>query len=195
MTKDKSKIYFRFLLIIIGIFLICFGAGSFYIHSKEVKNIHTTDKESLNAYFKVTKNDEKNNNNLISYMAILDIPKIGLKQGIPFPNSKENNVDRNIMISSESAMPDKENGLIVLSSHSGNSSISYFKNLYKLNIGDSMKIHYNQKIYQYVIDDIYEVDKKGEISVKRDLSKNTVVLVTCTKGSKKMQTVYVAYQK
>ena len=43
----------------------------------------------------------------------------------------------------------KEKGNVILASHSGTSSISYFKNLYKLSIGDEAKIFYKGNVYYF----------------------------------------------
>lgn len=200
MIKNKNNKTFKLIFIFIGVLLIIFGIISLFAHNKEVKTIYKVDDNSLNAYFNSQENtssgySDNSNSNIIKYIAVLEIPKINLKQGIPYPNSKDNNVDRNIMITENSSLPDKENGLMVLASHSGNSAISYFKSLYKLAKGDTFKIHYNNNIYEYEINNIYEIQKNGTLNVKRDTSKNTVILITCTKNNNKTQTVYVAYRK
>lgn len=200
MIKNKNNKIFKLIFIFIGILLIIFGAVSLFAHNGEIKTIYKVDDDSLNAYFKGQENissryADDSNNNIIKYIAVLEIPKINLKQGIPYPNSKDNNVNRNIMITKNSSFPDKEKGLMILASHSGNSAISYFKNLYKLSKGDTLKIHYNNNIYEYKINDIYEIKKNGTLNVRIDTSKNTVILITCTKNNNKTQTVYVAYRK
>lgn len=196
MIKNKNNKIFIF----IGVLLIIFGGISLFTHNREIKTIYKVNNDSLKAYFNSQENtqsgySDNSNSNIIKYIAVLEIPKINLKQGIPYPNSKDNNVNRNIMITKNSSLPDNKKGLMVLASHSGNSAISYFKNLYKLTKGDKFKIHYNNNIYEYEINNIYEIQKNGTLNIKRDISKNTVILITCTKNNNKTQTVYVAYRK
>ena len=100
-------------------------------------------------------------------------------------------VSRNIYIVPESDYPDKEGGNFILASHSGTSSISYFRNLYKLTLGDKVDITYNNKNYTYVITNIYTDLKDGDVAIKRDKSKTTLTLITCTKGDKTTQTIYI----
>ena len=85
------------------------------------------------------------------YIGYLQIDKVNLRQGLVSKNSYYNNVNRNIQILKQSSMPDKEKGNVILASHSGTSSISYFKNLYKLNLGDEAKIYYKNNVYLYKI--------------------------------------------
>ena len=58
---------------------------------------------------------------------ILDIPKIDLKKGIYSKESFKNNVDQNVTILNESLLPSE--GTVILAAHSGNSSVSFFRNL------------------------------------------------------------------
>ena len=125
------------------------------------------------------------------YIAYLEIEKVNLRQGLVSKNSYYNNVNRNIQIIKVSDYPDKEKGNTILAAHSGNSSISYFKNLYKLVIGDSAKIYYKNYIYNYKIVDIYRVPKTGSVRINRDTTKTCLTLITCTRGSKTEQTVYI----
>ncbi len=122
---------------------------------------------------------------------ILEIPLINLKQEF-YPNDKiKNDVNKNIEVISGSSMPEG-NGNLILASHSGNSSISYFKNLDKLKINDIAYIHYKNKRYKYIIKDIYDVLKTGYVTIKRDKTKQTLTLITCKKNTN-MQTVYIGY--
>lgn len=198
--KNNWKKLVIALLLMVSVFLLTFGLKIFITHEEKVKNIHEIDKESLNAYFKSesasqTTSTIKPNKKIINYMAVIEIPKINLKQGIPYPNTQDNNVERNIEIINGSSTPKEENGVFILASHSGNSAISYFKDLYKLNKDDSFNIYYDGHKYTYFISDIYKIDKTGKLSIKRDVTKKAVVLVTCTKNSDTKQTVYIAYER
>ena len=79
------------------------------------------------------------------YIAILRIPKINLKRGLVAKDSNYNNIRYNIMIHEESDSPDDEGGNVILVAHSGSASMSYFRYLYKLNLGDKIYLDYNNK--------------------------------------------------
>lgn len=125
------------------------------------------------------------------YVGNISIPKIDLKRGFVSKDSKYNNVNRNIYIVPESDYPDKEGGNFILASHSGTSSISFFKNLYKLTLGDKVDITYNNKNYTYIITNIYTDLKDGDVAIKRNKNKTTLTLITCTRGDKTTQTIYI----
>ncbi len=125
------------------------------------------------------------------YIGILEIPKINLTQGFVDKNSKYNNVDYNLQIIKPSSYPDVDRGNFIIASHSGSSSISYFKHLYKINQGDKVYVHYNNVKYTYEVVKIYKEPKNGYINVYRDITKTTLTLITCTKNDNTTQTVYI----
>lgn len=127
------------------------------------------------------------------YLGILTIDKLNLNQGFYDKSNPNNNVSKNITFLDSSNYPDEQNGNVILVSHSGTSSIAYFKNLYKLNVGDIAKIDYKGKIYTYKIDDIYKENKDGSVTIYRDTNRNTLTMITCTKNDNTKQTIYIAY--
>lgn len=127
-----------------------------------------------------------------SYIAVLEIPEIGLKKGMYDIGSRYNTVSRNVSILSPSDYPDVEGGNFVLAAHSGNGYLSFFRNLYKLDTGAYAYIYYNDVKYTYRISYIYTQSKTGTINVYRPYGKTTLMLITCTKDDESTQTVYVA---
>lgn len=125
------------------------------------------------------------------YVGVLKIPKINLERGFYEKNSSLNNVDYNILFHSVSDYPDKINGNVILASHSGSSSISYFKSLYLLELGDIAYITYNNKTYTYKLVNIYYEEKDGDVAIYRDKNKSVLTLITCTKNDNTKQTVYI----
>ena len=125
------------------------------------------------------------------YIGTLEIPKINLSKGFTDINSKYNTVNKNIQVVETSTYPDVDKGNFIIAAHSGTSYLAYFKNLYKLAIGDKAYVNYNNKRYTYQIVNIYEQAKTGQIAIYRDTNKTTMTLVTCTKDSKTKQTVYI----
>ena len=70
-----------------------------------------------------------------------------------------------------------------------------FKNLYKMQEGNEIYIYYSGMKYVYILNNIYDVNKTGEVEIKRDFNKNTLTLITCTKDSDTKQTIYISYLK
>lgn len=120
-----------------------------------------------------------------NYFAIIEIPKLNLKKELYHKSDKKNDVNKNILVHESSEFPKK----IILASHSGNGSHAYFKNLYKLKVQDTINIYYQNKIYEYQINEIENQSKTGELYLKESNSEN-LVLITCTKNNNKEQTIY-----
>lgn len=140
--------------------------------------------------------DNKQENKPITpnYIGILEIPKINLKRGFYNLDSRYNSVDYNVTVINGSTFPGVENNNLILAAHSGDCTICYFENLYKLNLNDVAYINYNNYKYEYKIVDIYEVEKDGTVPIYRDYSKNVLTLITCTRNSNTKQTVYILEQ-
>ena len=129
------------------------------------------------------------------YLGILEIPKLNLKQGFYNIDSKNNDVNKSVMLLKNSVMPDNVNSTIILAAHSGNSYVGYFKNLDKLNIEDKINIYYQKNKYQYTVTNIYELDKNGHILVDKNIHENILVLTTCSKNEEKQLVVYAKLLK
>ncbi len=126
------------------------------------------------------------------YLGVLEIRKIGLKRGFYNVGNRYNDIKYNVTMVGGSDLPDVPNGNLILMAHSGDSYISYFAYLYKLNIGDECVVTYNNRQYHYTIVNIYDVIKNGVVTIKRDRGKNTLTMITCTKDNDSLQTVYIA---
>ena len=124
------------------------------------------------------------------YIGVLEIKRINLTRGFYSKNSRLNNVNKNIQILSSSDMPDIENGNVIIASHSGNSSISFFRNLPKLIVDDNAIIYYQGKTYTYKLVNNYEIEKNGTANIRRNINKNSLTLITCKHNSNK-QLVYI----
>ena len=158
-----------------------------------VQNTETSSNEISNNNSNNQTNTRKSSPIKMDYIAYLEIPKINLKQGLVSMNSKYNNVDQNIQIIKSSTYPDVKNGNLILAAHSGTSYISYFKNLYSVEIGDISHVTYKNIEYTYKIDSIYTVPKNGNLPIYRDMAKSTLTLITCTKDDDATQTIYIGY--
>ena len=136
-------------------------------------------------FIEESKNEVTENKIEPNYIAVIKIPKIGLEKGLSSKNSYWNNVNRNIQILSESDMPDEEKGNVILASHSGNSSVSYFRKLNRLQNDDIVSVFYNGKEYKYKMVNSYEIDKNGYAHIFRNAEKNTLTLITCKSNTDK----------
>ena len=125
----------------------------------------------------------------VNYIAVIKIPKIGLEKGLASKDSYWNNVNRNIEILSESDMPDVEKGNVILAGHSGNSGVSYFRKLNKLQIDDKVSISYNGKEYVYKMVNSYEIEKNGYAHILRNAEKTTLTMITCKHNTNKQLVV------
>lgn len=230
---EKVKSYRNFVLLSIGIILICLSFSLiFYERYQFIKNrifvdialqkynesqlndedipevdsnenqkveIDTEYVEDDNVNIDDDKVEEDNNSSIDNssnipqkeYIGFLKIDKINLNVGLVSKKSYYNNVNRNVEILEASDYPNVVNGNFILASHSGTSKISYFKHLYKLQLNDIASIYYQEYIYHYKIVDIYNVPKTGRLEIKRNPEKTVMTLITCTKDSKTLQTVYI----
>lgn len=125
------------------------------------------------------------------YIGYLEVPKVNLKKGFLDINSKYNTIDYNVTVVRTSVFPNVKNGNFILSAHSGNAAISYFRNLYKLGKNDVANVYYKRKKYSYKLVKRYDVAKNGKLSIYRNYNKTTLTLITCTKDNKKSQTIYI----
>lgn len=204
MFQRKNKNIKNYLLLGSSLIIICSAFIFSYYHisnyidkKEEEKNIEEFIQTKINnedepkEEIKEESNKEKSNNN-INYLAVIEIPKINLRKGLYNVNSSNNNVNRNIEILKESNMPDYQNGNFILASHSGYGSIAYFRNLNKLSINDEVYIYYSGKKYIYKVSDVYEIEKTGKTSIKRDRNKSTLTMFTC-KGNTNKQIVVISY--
>ena len=123
LTKSRLLKVGSLLLIIIGIgIIVCKYFYEYNLEQEETTKIdiflnEQTDVEnetsSLASSFS-NKNEKSNSQSNEDFIAVLEIPKIDLKKGIYSINSKNNNVDKNIMLLNESDMPDVINGNFIL---------------------------------------------------------------------------------
>lgn len=184
-----------------GSFLIILGV--ILPLSKELYN-YTLDKQEENQveYFfenhekDIDKQDtqqKKNESNITyNYIAVLEIPTINLKRGLVSKTDKNNNVNKNIKILKESDMPDVENGNFILAGHSGNSRVSFFKNLNKVKENDLIFIYYKSIKYTYKVVHTHLEVRDGDIEIVRNKNKSSLTLTTCSQEKKGNQIVIIS---
>lgn len=126
-----------------------------------------------------------------SFIAVLKIPKINLTKGIININSKDNNVNKNIE-TIKYIPPNKNNSIIVLAAHSGNSKVSYFKDINSLQEKDLLYLYTDKEIYVYEITQKYQIEKTGKITIN-DIKKQ-LILTTCNMAKKNKQLIIISIQ-
>ncbi len=205
--KTKNNNQRKGQLLIVGSFLIIIGIGILggkivnnYLDKKQEQDLINDFYEQQEEYVvdvpvmeeelvkeEVAEQEEKKETTTptINYIAVIKIPKIGLEKGLASKGSYWNNVNRNIEILSESDMPDVENGNVILAGHSGNSGVSYFRKLNKLQNDDTVSIVYNGKEYKYKMVNSYEIEKNGYAHIVRNAEKSTLTLITCKHNTNK----------
>lgn len=183
--KEKKYLFYRKILTIVlfinTLLLIIIKLSNLI----KINNENYEVNSYLNNY-----NEEVGYINKEEYLGILEIKKIKLRKGFYKLNSNLNNVDKNIMIVSSSNMPDVNKGNLILASHSGNSSVSYFRYLDKLDMEDIASIYYLGKKYDYKLVNYYDVNKNGSVQIIKNNDINTLTLITCKKNTDK-QTVFI----
>lgn len=195
--KEKNKSH----VIILGSLFIIIGMVSLaskYISNYNIKKLN--DKRIANFFNNSSINNRivednqvevKVDNDVVdNYIAVLEIPSINLKKGIFSKDNVNNNVDKNIQILYESAMPD-ELGNFILAGHSGSSNVSYFKNLDYLKNGDLIYVYYNNFKYIYKVVDFYYEIKDGDIQVFKNYKKPIITLTTCSQNDNESQLVVI----
>lgn len=186
----------------VGIFLFFLGISCLIYNYYENKKQESLENEMIEEFFEVEDEEEKvieepkeeqpiKQNVVVNYMAVLEIPKINLKRGLVDKNSSSNNVNRNIYILKETTLPDEQiNSHIILAAHSGNSYISFFRNLKKLDMKDNIYFYYKGVKYIYEVSNKYEIEKTGTTELMQT-NTSDITLITCISGTNK-QIVYVA---
>ncbi len=129
---------------------------------------------------------------LTNYIGYLQIPKINFNRGFYALGASANNVEENIEVIAGSQMPDVKKGNLIIAGHSGTGWKAFFNELYQLNVGDQAQVVYQDKTYTYQITNIYKAQKIGKIAIKRDYTKTSLTLVTCTNNDSTTQTIYIA---
>lgn len=195
MLKRKNKIIIIICLIIMVISIFIGLYPSLLKKEKEVKEDKLVQEfiDKNDDVKTTTKSEEEKQEKHIEedYLMVVEIPKINLRKGIYNINSKNNIVNKNIQIMKESDMPNKDKGMLVLAGHNGNSRVSYFDRLNELNKEDKVYIYYANNKYTYEISNMYEAEKNGTITVKKEREKTVIVLISCKKNTKDKQLVYI----
>lgn len=210
-TKNQKKLK-RSQVLLIGSLLVFFGIIIISYGKLRVLKELIYEDVRLSMFVTDNKKTKKKNSNNVSvgveeikqneepkkvikynynYIGYLEIPKIRFKRGFVDVGSKYNDIKYNITISNVSNMPDVEGGNFIIYAHSGDAYISFFANLYKLEVGDYANVYYKDIKYTYQLVKIENVMKTGTVTLNRpNRNIKELTLITCTKDNDNEQTVY-----
>ena len=201
--KTSTVLLFSIIVFILGLYLISYNylvAKKEKIYSKmnlllyedEIPERIDDNKQVTEPEVVKEEKEVKEQKNIsYNYIGKIQIDKINLNRGFLDINSPYNNVSRNVTVIEKSSYPDVENGNLILAAHSGNCAICYFDKLYKLALNDKAIVDYNNYKYTYILKDIYNVPKTGEVEIRRNIDQTVLTLITCTHGSDTEQSVYI----
>ena len=182
-----------FLIIIIGTIIVSNSLLSEYKNDKDngqkIKEFFEVQEE-IEVKEEIENVTEEVHYSSEDYIGVLEIKKINLYRGFYQKDSNLNNVNKNIKLLNESSMPDEEKGNVIFASHSGNSYVSFFRNLPKLEIDDIATIYYGTETYNYKLVNTYEIEKTGTANIVRNKEVNTLTLITCKHNTNK-QLVFI----
>lgn len=199
--KKQKNNQFYSITIIIGVSLLTLGFIFYGYNYYQKKTNDKIEEKSIEKFFEIEEEtsiveESKEEHPIIKkddeiYIGVLEIPKINLKKGLVDKTSPKNNVNKNIYLLKETILPDEQAiSHILLAAHSGNSYVSFFKNLRKLEITDKVYFYYKGMKYIYEIFDKYEIEKTG-VAKLNQTNMSDIALITCISGTNK-QIIYIA---
>ena len=174
------------------IMLIIFLISCFYIDKENTDYQKRVVQQNIASYINNTSTIntleiKKETQAPLEYNAILEIPKIKLKNGIYEKENINNNVNKNIELINPNKINNPQRETIIIAGHSGNSKISFFHNLDILTLNDSIYLYYNGIKFEYKVIQKYEEAKVGKLGV--DNEKELLYLTTCSEKNKEKQLV------
>lgn len=197
--RRKFKIIGQILIVVS---LACRLFYNVYNYFKEEKEVEIADNyieetKVIDDEEIITENDVQKKESIkqeINYTAVIEIPSINLKRGVVDSTGNFNSINYAISVDKNSNYPDKE-GNFILYAHSGNSNISYFKNLNKVEINDVIYIYHNGVKYEYKIFDKYDIEKTGKAEIYLTNTEKYITLITCSQEQKNKQIVLIGILK
>lgn len=164
----------------ISLLFVGYGISYFCLNTNKSYKDLTRNELLVGKYFEKKEETDKKTD----YIAILEIPRINFKRGLFEQNNPESVINKNIIFLDVSDMPNKDYSRVIIVGHSGDTSNSYFKYLYKLRKNDKIYLYYDNIKYTYEIKDIYDIIKNGTLALEPNKTTKTLTLVTC-KGTNK----------
>ena len=133
--------------------------------------------------------------NKIPRIATLTIASIDFQRDLYPKESKENDLEKNIIFLKESDMPDQDKGMVLIAGHSGEGPKAFFQTLDKVKIDDEIELTYLNQNYVYRLVNRIIEQKVGFIRFFRNPDKSYLILTTCMPNEKDKQLILVAEKK
>ena len=175
------------LINILSIIIIILSCLIIIIHYFQIHIDKTKNTKAVEAY--LTNKIDNTYDEKYRYNALLEIPSIKLKRGVLDRNNKYNKAKYNIELVKE------DTNTIALAAHNGEYYNSYFGNLSKLQLGDSIYYYKDGNIYEYIYSDSYEIKKDGYADIYHKNDRKSIILITCKDNTEDAQVVHIGYLK
>ncbi len=187
--KNKTIDFILFLFLVVSILCILYFIFDFVEDTNKSETENTTITNTLKYDYSGDGNFSVSSLSF-KYDLLLDIPSIDFKRGLYLFDSEFNNVDENLELIEGSSLPNNDDGITIIAGHTGSGDNAYFNNLSSLFIGATAKLFYDGIWYQYILENVIEIDKNGYFLINENYRPNTLLLITCKSNSDK-QEVYV----
>lgn len=97
---------------------------------------------------------------------------------------------KEITMFSEYGRPDIEGSNTIIGAHSGIGIYAYFNDLNNLEVGDKIKLYYNDGIFEYKVKEVKEVpDTQIDVLNSKDIS--MITLLTCKIGDSSKRIIVI----
>lgn len=110
------------------------------------------------------------------YLDKIIIPKINLNESFIIGNKAMNKLNY-IQLAPYTNLPSDDDAYLIFMAHSGNSKISYFKNIDKLEFGSKIIVNYKANTYTYLVYNKIIISPKNTEALY--YKPRTLVLLTC----------------
>lgn len=182
----------KILVTLISIGTLLFSLSFIKIdNNNQTKTKNTPNKDKFNLIEEFEKIIEENihiDNNDNDIIGRIIINKLNINKDLYSIDNPNNNIEKNITILNYSIPPTEDNSIMFIAAHSGNSEISYFKNLDKLKENDEIILIYQNKEYTYTVKNYWEEEKNGYINVQK-LKEKQLILTTCSPSKENIQLI------
>ena len=180
--KEKLRRITGIILILIGPAIIAPIVYKKIETNKKQKELQNILEEVINEESKeLTEEEEEKLINGYKPIALMEIPSIGLSQGIV--EGINDDVLQYYLGHFETSVGPGEDGNFSVAGHRVSDYSEAFVNLYKAEIGDEIIVKANKKKYIYKITESFIVSP-DQVDVLEDTQDPTITLVTCTVGAK-----------
>ena len=118
----------------------------------------------------------------------ISIDKIGLDMKYDILSIEED--VNGVVMFEECGRPDIGKSNTVIGAHSGRARNAYFNEIHKLEVGDEIKVTYNDIEYVYIVEEVKEVNDT-EVEVLEDKGKSMLTLLTCKIGDSSKRIIVI----